>query len=151
MTDIAFYHLVRRGVDETLPALLEKVWDRGLRAVVLAGSPERVEALDSLLWTYRRESFLPHGARRDGHLAEQPIYLADAEENPNGAGVLVTLDGASPEFVAGFSRCLDLFDGNDPAALAAARQRWKAAKAAGHKLTYWQQSESGQWEEKSAG
>lgn len=151
MTDIAFYHLVRRGVDETLPALLEKIQDRGLRAVVLAGSPERVEALDSLLWTYRGDSFLPHGARRDGYAAEQPIYLTETEENPNDAGVLVVLDGASPEFVASFSRCLDLFDGNDPAALAGARMRWKAAKAAGHELTYWQQGEGGQWRQKNGG
>jgi DNA polymerase-3 subunit chi len=149
MTDIAFYHLARRGVDQTLPALLEKIQGRGLRAVVLAGSWERVEALDSLLWTYRRESFLPHGAKREGHAAEQPIYLTDTEENPNGASVLVMLDGASPEFMANFSRCLDLFDGNDPAALANARMRWKAAKAAGHELTYWQQGENGQWQQKN--
>jgi DNA polymerase III subunit chi len=42
---------------------------------------------------------------------------------------------------------LDLFDGNDEAALAAARRRWAAAKAAGHALSYWQQGARG-WEKK---
>jgi len=43
---------------------------------------------------------------------------------------------------------LDLFDGGDDAALAAARARWKAAKAAGHELAYWQQGARG-WEKKA--
>jgi DNA polymerase-3 subunit chi len=48
--------------------------------------------------------------------------------------------------LADFDRCLDLFDGNSPEATAAARQRWAAAKSAGHELHYWQQTEAG-WRE----
>ena len=44
---------------------------------------------------------------------------------------------------ASIDRVFDLFDGNDEAAVAAARGRWKAAKAAGHSLTYWQQGARG--------
>ncbi|MCW5730498.1 MAG: DNA polymerase III subunit chi [Alphaproteobacteria bacterium] len=150
MTDIAFYHLQRQRLEEALPLLLEKAYEAGLRVVVLAGSPERVEALDQHLWTYRRESFLPHGTKRTGNAAEQPIFLTPEEANPNGASLLCLVDGeASPDFIAGFTRCLDLFDGNDEAALVAARARWSAAKAAGHRLTYWQQGEQGGWQKKA--
>ena len=149
MTEIAFYHLQQKRLEEALPQLLEKALERGLRAVVLAESAERVGALDNLLWTYRRDGFLPHGARADGRAAAQPVYLTETEENPNGAALLVAVDGARLEFVAGFQRCLDLFDGNDELAVAAARERWKAAKAAGHRLTYWQQTERGGWENKA--
>ena len=58
-----------------LPSLVEKTLERGWRAVVQAGSEERVEALDTLLWTYREESFLPHGTKRDGNAASQPVFL----------------------------------------------------------------------------
>ena len=47
-----------------------------------------------------------------------------------------------------FTRCADLFDGTDPAAVERARERWRRAAAAGHTLTYWQQSEAG-WEKKA--
>ncbi len=41
-----------------------------------------------------------------------------------------------------------MFDGNDEAAVEQARQRWRDARAAGHALTYWQQTASG-WERKA--
>ncbi len=47
--------------------------------------------------------------------------------------------------LSSFARCADLFDGDDPAAVAAARLRWRRAREAGHELTYWQQTASG-WE-----
>jgi DNA polymerase-3 subunit chi len=151
MTEIAFYHLQGKRLEEALPQLLEKALERGFRAVVLAESEERVVALNTLLWTYKREGFLPHGAKADGRPEAQPVYLCDAEENPNGAALLVAVSGARLEYVARFQRCLDLFDGNDELAVAAARERWKAAKADGHQLTYWQQTERGGWEKKAEG
>jgi len=150
MTRIGFYHLTRWPLEQALPRLLEKVLASGLRAVVLAGSPERVQALSDRLWTYQPDSWLPHGCARDGEAALQPIWLTADDENPNGATVLVACDGAVPRAVEEFDRCLDLFDGTDEQAVVAARQRWKQWKEAGHVLTYYQQSESGGWIEKAS-
>ena len=149
MTQIGFYHLLRLPLDQALPKLLEKAVQAGLRVVVMAGSPERVEHLNAILWTYAEESWLPHGSARDGAAADQPIWLAEQDENPNAATVLVLCDGARPAVMAGWDRCLDLFDGNDETAVAAARGRWKLWKAEGHELVYYQQNLNGGWEEKS--
>ena len=149
MTDIGFYHLQRWPLDRALPKLLEKVLERGLRAVVVAGSEERVEALNTALWTYEQESFLPHGSARDGNAEAQPIWLTVEDENPNGATVLVLTDGADSAQLGRFERCVLMFDGTDEEALAAARRRWQLYKAAGHKLTYNQQTEQGGWEKKA--
>ena len=149
MTDVGFYHLQRSPLEQALPKLLEKVLGAGLRAVLKAGSEDRVEALNSLLWTYDQRGFLPHGSRKDGHADQQPVWLTELEENPNGATVLILTDGASSEAVDDYERCLDMFDGNDPEAVQAARQRWKAYRAAGHAVTYWQQTERGGWEKKA--
>jgi DNA polymerase-3 subunit chi len=149
MTEIGFYHLQRMPLDRALPKLLEKVLERGLRAVVVAGSEERVEALNTALWTYEQESFLPHGSARDGNAEAQPIWLTVEDENPNGATVLVLTDGADSAQLDRFERCVLMFDGTDEEALAAARRRWQTYKSAGHKLTYNQQTEQGGWEKKA--
>ncbi|HYH20071.1 MAG TPA: DNA polymerase III subunit chi [Azospirillum sp.] len=149
MTEARFYHLQRRTLEQALPKILEKVLERGWRAVVLAGSRERVDSLNQHLWTYDPASFLPHGAKRDGFAADQPIWLTDEDEAPNGATVLVTVDGAESARTAGFELVCDLFDGNDHFAVQAARERWKRCKAAGFALTYWQENERGAWEKKA--
>jgi DNA polymerase-3 subunit chi len=148
MAEIGFYHLLSTPLERALPRLLERARSQDLRIVVRAGSPERVEHLNSLLWTYDEASFLAHGSQRDGSAAEQPIFLSHQEENPNGATVLFLVDGIEAADLGDFSRCLDLFDGNDPAAVEAARDRWRTAQDAGHTLTYWQQTGSG-WEKKA--
>jgi DNA polymerase-3 subunit chi len=149
MTEIRFYHLQRKPLERALPELLEKVLERGSRAVVMAGSEERVEFLAGLLWTYEDRSFLPHGSARDGQAERQPIWLTHADENPNGADILVLTDGAGSDSVGDYSMACELFDGNEPELVAAARARWTAYKTAGHALTYWQQTERGGWEKKA--
>jgi DNA polymerase-3 subunit chi len=149
MTEVLFYHLEHQPLERVLPSLVERTLERGWRAVVQAGSEERVEALDTLLWTYRDDSFLPHGTKRDGSADLQPVYLTTGEDNPNGATVRFLVDGAEAGDVTDYARVVYLFDGRDAAALESARERWKAAKAAGAQVTYWQQSPEGRWEKKA--
>jgi DNA polymerase-3 subunit chi len=149
MTDVGFYHLTATTLESALPRLLEKVLATAQRAVVMAGSPERVEALNAQLWTYNPGSFLPHGSKDDGHAADQPIWLTDQDDNPNGAQVLVLTEGVRSDKVGEFARCLDLFDGADAQAVADARSRWTEYKAKGFAVTYWQQTSSGGWEKKA--
>jgi DNA polymerase-3 subunit chi len=146
VTEIRFYHLRTMTLERALPQILEKMLARGDRVVVMAGSNERVEALNAALWTYNDRAFLPHGSSRDGFAEDQPIWLTTAEENPNGASMLVLADGTTASDIAAWGSAVEIFDGADESAVAAARERWKAYKAAGHALTYWKQSESGKWE-----
>ena len=149
MTDVAFYHLQKSPLEDVLPKLLEKTLAAGKRAVVLASSTDRIEALAQHLWTYDPDSWLPHGTAQDGAPEDQPIWLSDRDENPNGAAFLFLTDGADSARVAAYERCFDLFDGNDADAVAAARARWQARKADGHAVTYWQQTDRGGWERKA--
>ncbi len=145
MTDVNFYHLQRSSLDQALPKLLEKILQAGKRAVVLARTPERVEALNTLLWTYDPDAFLPHGTAADGNAGQQPIWLTIEDENPNAASVLVLTDGASSARVTEYERCLELIDGGDPERTQDARQRRSSYRMAGHRVTYWQQNADGAW------
>jgi DNA polymerase-3 subunit chi len=149
MVEFGFYHLTRSALEPALGRLLEKVLASGQRAAVTASSAERVEALNRALWTFGRDSFLPHGSREDGFAEDQPVFLTHEADYPNGATVLVLVDGAQVEPPEQFTRCLYLFDGNDAAAVAQARELWRQWRARGAPLTYWQQTERGGWRKAS--
>ena len=148
MSEIGFYHLTRTGSDQALPQLLGRTLAARQRAVVICGTDERLAALDTALWLTANPDWLPHGTPTTGNADLQPIWLTTHDEAPNGARFLFLVDGATSERPETFDRVFDLFDGSDEAAVAAARQRWTAAKSAGHTLTYWQQTARG-WEKKA--
>jgi DNA polymerase-3 subunit chi len=148
MTEVLFYHLTESTLEQTLPGLLERSLQRGWKAVVQAGSMERLDALDAHLWTFRDDAFLAHGRESDLHAAEQPILLTTGTGNPNGADIRFFVDGASPPEIVEYKRVIFLFDGHDAAQLEGARRHWKEARAQGHAATYWQQSAERGWEQK---
>jgi DNA polymerase-3 subunit chi len=148
-TEVLFYHLEHRPLEQVLPSLVVKTLERGWRAVIQAGSEERVDALDTQLWTFSEDSFLPHGTRKDGFAARQPVWLTTGEENPNGAAVRFLVDGADLASLEGYARIVYLFDGHNEATVGRARESWKRAKGAGCAVTYWQQSREGRWERKA--
>lgn len=149
MTEVLFYQLQNRPVEQVLPSLLEKSLERGWRVVVQATSDERVEALDAHLWTYREDSFLPHGTALEAEASAQPILLTASGDNPNAANIRFVIDGAPiPEDIEAYQRVVLIFDGDDPEAVAAARERWRDVKAADIEATYWQLDENGRWQRK---
>ena len=152
MTETLFYHLERRSLEEILPGLVEKSLSRGWRAAIKTDSSERSDALDTLLWIYDDQSFLPHAQQGDGEPADQPVLISVEEGNPNSANIVFYVGGAMPSDWSGLSdlaRVVLLFDGRDGDALAGARAAWKEAKAAGHDVTYWKETPSGKFEKQN--
>lgn len=147
--EILFYHLERQPLESALPLLVEKSLARGWRVVVRAGSAERLDAIDTALWTYREDSFLPHGRDGEADAATQPVVLTLDTANANDGHVLFLVDRAASDALAGYERIVCMFDGRDDDAVAQARAFWKQAKEDGHKLTYWQQDGGGRWQKKA--
>ncbi len=152
MTEALFYHLERRALEEVLPSLVEKSRARGWKALIRADSADRADAIDTLLWTYDDQSFLPHAQQGDGEAARQPVLITVEEGNANAAEIVFYVGGTQPADWSGLnalSRIVLLFDGRDQAALDTARAAWKEAKAAGHDVTYWKESPSGKFEKQN--
>jgi DNA polymerase-3 subunit chi len=151
MTEVLFYHLERRGLDDVLPGLVEKSRARDWRVLIRPESADRATAIDTALWTYDEQSFLPHAQAGEGDAARQPVLIAVEGDNANGANILFLVGGADPpawdgEAARGFTRIVLMFDGRDPDMLARARAAWRDARAAGHEVTYWKENASGRWE-----
>lgn len=148
MTDIRFYHLQTRSIDQALPDIVQKALSAGHRIIIRTSTAEEAERLNQHLWTFRADSFIPHGSKKDGHADRQPVWLTAENDNPNGAQVLVMTAGQDAPDIEAFTLCCDMFDGRDETQVDAARQRWKKYKDKGHALAYWQQTETG-WEKKA--
>lgn len=148
MTEVSFYQLQLQPLEVALPKLLARVLEAGLRAVIRVASKERLDSLDLALWSEDPDSFLAHGAKDTPQPENQPIYLTLEEDNPNGAGVLVLVEGRTAGDLTGYERCLYMFDGRSEDLKKEARQQWQEFKDAGHDVTYWQQTDAGGWEKK---
>jgi DNA polymerase III subunit chi len=145
LVEIGFYHLTRLTLPEALARLLDRTLKSGQRALVLCPDAARLKALDAALWACPEPAWLPHGTAADGDPDLQPVWLSTEPQPANGAQFLFLVDGADTDRKATFNRVFDLFDGNDPEKVAAARDRWRATRDAGHILTYWKQGPRG-WE-----
>jgi DNA polymerase-3 subunit chi len=142
--DWLFYHIEHTSLDAAIAPLIEKCLERKWRVLVV-GHEETLTRLDRALWTFREDSFLPHGrARTDA--ARQPVLLSTEAQPANGAKVALLLDGSDADQEL-FERCMVVFDGRDETARAKARQQYKAATDAGGGARYFQQERNGAWKE----
>jgi DNA polymerase-3 subunit chi len=145
VTEFRFHHLERRRLEQALPDLCEAALAEGVRVVVQAPNAQTRDALNDKLWTYREDSFLPHGGPGDGDPASQPVYLTESDETPNGAGLRILLNPADALRFLDAGRVIVLFDSRDEEAMAAARAAWKALRDAGAAPTYWREGDEGEW------
>lgn len=147
MTEVRFYHMETSTLESALPALLNKAVSQG-NVIVQSNTPQNVETLNTHLWTYKTDSFLPHGSAKNGNPEEQPIWLTDKKENPNNSEILILTHGATNENIKDYKLCCIMLNGNDENAVAEARTRWKEYKDKGLEITYWQQGPNG-WDKKA--
>ncbi len=149
LTEIRFYQLGQTPLAKALVGILGKALERDFHAVVLCSSSERLDDLNARLWTVEQAAFIPHGGPKDGDAEHQPVWLTtDADDNPNGAKLLVLTDGtAAPASLNHYDMCCVMIDGNDEPALKAARKQWKTFKDDDYVLSYWAQSAAGKWEQ----
>lgn len=150
MTEVLFYHLERQPLERVLPLLVEKSLERGWRAAIRTGRPERVRDLDEMLWIYSEESFLPHSNDADNDLQNEPAVVTSTDNFANAPHVVFLVDRASLlEDVSAHERVVYMFNGQDDEALAEARVAWKEVRGKGLESTYWQQDENGRWQKKA--
>ncbi|MGN6278852.1 MAG: DNA polymerase III subunit chi [Sphingomonas sp.] len=141
---VDFYHLTAAPIERVLPRVAERVLADGGRLLIVAEAA-RLAALDKLLWTWRPDSFLPHGCAGGERDAGQPILLSAEVSAPNDARNVAIADGQWREEALGFERAFHFFDEER---IVEARQAWKAlAEREGVERRYWKQSEGGGWEQ----
>lgn len=143
-----FYHLEASTLEGVLPGLLEKTLEKGWRALVKLPE-DKLDSLDSFLWTFRDDAFLPHGRDDEPQAELQPILLSAATQSAKGFDAVFLLDGAAIEDMDGVSRAMIMINGRSQDDIKRERARWKTLKDEGASLAYYQQDDRGRWEKKA--
>jgi len=134
MTRVDFYVLEAqaRGDRYTLACrLAEKAWQQGHRVYLHTRSENESRHLDKLLWTYREDSFLPHGLFGEADAASNPILVGNDPGADEEHDVLINLATEVPAFFSRFERVAETLDQN-PQIRAAGRDRYRFYRDRGY-------------------
>lgn len=140
MTRIDFYSLESGSTGDRFLLtcrLVERIRATGARILIHCPDTEQARHLDRLLWTFRDESFLPHGlvTRTDPELT--PILISADGTPETEDQVLINLDSGVPAFFGRFERLCEPVD-HDPAARLAGRERFRYYRERGYPLAHHQ-------------
>lgn len=157
MPSVRFYHLHSQSPLAALPLLAQRGLDKGHKIFIRAKDDGAAAAIDSALWDFLPQSFLPHAIAGGPYDELQPVLIGtdfDPREELGGmADMMIVMPDAAGETPLDFPPCVtlacEILDGADHAHIALSRKRWAAYKEAGYELSYWQQTGDGKWEQKA--
>lgn len=137
MTRVDFYVLEERsGGDRALLCcrLVEKVLAQGLRAYIHTPDRDEAERLNQLLWTFRQQSFIPHGLVGETEPALTRVLIGwDPAPPADQMEVLINLAPQVPPFFSRFDRVLEPLDGQ-PQVREEGRARYRFYRDRGYPL-----------------
>ncbi len=135
MTEVDFYVLADGAQKSRLRfacRLADKVFRLGQRVFIHTASAEQTRELDTLLWTFQQNSFVPHSIVQDAGDIPPPVLLGhDAE--PEASQVLINLASDVPLFFSRFERVAELVN-TDNSVRQQGRSRYSFYKERGYPL-----------------
>lgn len=140
MTRVSFYTLaddVQGDRFQVTCRLVERIYGKGLRLYVQTASEQEARHLDRLLWTFRQQSFIPHGVRGETDTELTPVLIGWNGDGPDTRPILINLAPALPSFAERYERVCEAVD-HDPAVRDAARERYRHYRRAGLALDHHQ-------------
>ena len=131
MTRIEFY--VLPGAQpaarlETACKLALKGWRHGLPVFLRCSDAEQCQALDTLLWNFRTDTFVPHNLHGEAPLA--PVVIGTDEAPAQANGLLINLAGDISAHLPQFQRVIEIID-QQPQLLAAGRENFRSYRQRG--------------------
>ncbi len=134
MTLVGFYVVQAAGEEQRLQVaarLTDKAFGRGHRVFINAANESQARQLDTLLWSFRPASFLPHALQGEEH-AEQ-IAIGWGQDPGDHNDLLINLQLDIPAFFSRFQRVAEVVT-QDEDSITALRRSWKFYKDRGYEL-----------------
>lgn len=136
MTQVDFY-VLKSNANGNRYALAcritEKAWQQGHRVLIHTQSSEDARHMDRLLWTFRDQSFVPHGLLAIAEKVLNPVLIDSAGDAGDEVDVLVNLADEVPRFFSRFERVAECVD-NDTSVRLCGRNRFRFYRDRGYPL-----------------
>lgn len=139
MTRVDFYQIDSEEAPLAFTCrLIEKIYRLGHEVHVHVADETAARNLDDLLWTYRKDRFVPHTLKSSGETA--PVVIGHDNEALDHHQVLVNLSGQVPEFFSRYERVAEVVP-LDKVSRTAARNNYRFYQERGYPLNYHQMSQ----------
>lgn len=114
----------RHNRDQYACRIIEKAYKKGRRVYLQTQSKEHATMLDTLLWTFRDQSFVPHGLV--GTMKAAPIHIGYGDIHAEHNDILINLSQtiSHADTYACFKRIIEIAD-TDPTIKQSVREHYK--------------------------
>ena len=119
MTRIDFYILENdsNGREQFACRVAEKAYRLGHGVYIHTADSQQASRLDTLLWTFKQGSFVPHGIEGESPDPDAPVLIGqnielDTSSHAKGREVLINLAQEIPLFFSAFKRVAEVVDQN---------------------------------------
>jgi DNA polymerase-3 subunit chi len=137
MTEVLFIEVTTSRLEFRACELVEEIYGRGERIQVLAPDPGQASRLDDLLWTFRPDSFVPHGLlESNGGDPGMPVVISTREHTVAGFRYLLMLEFSSPQFLRSFTQAIHLVVVDHRERRDASRKYWLQLRDLGFALRH---------------
>ena len=137
MTEITFVEVNASRIELRACEIAGENHARGRRVQILAVDQEQAERLDDLLWTFKPESFIPHGLWVGSpDEPEQPVVITTKRDAVEGMDCLLMMGYSEVDLVSRFSHAVHLVVPDNQERLESSRRYWTLLKDAGFSLTH---------------
>ena len=109
--------------------LADKVLRLGHRIYLHTSDEAAARELDTLLWAFRPQSFIPHAILKES--AREPVAIGWGDDTGEHHDLMINLDLCVPAFVGRFERVAEIVV-QDPAIRDPLRESWKRYKHYGY-------------------
>ncbi len=137
MTRVSFY-ILKGSVEHDRQVfacrLIEKAYKQGHHIYIHTDSAEKTEQMNQALWSFRRDSFVPHQLIDQTNSEQCPILIGHDSKPPRLMDLLINLGNEHPLFFSQFERVAE-FINDDEQIKMIGRERYRFYQQRGYELT----------------
>ena len=136
MTRISFYVLKGQQEHERQVfacRLAEKAYKLGNHVYIHTKDAQQSEQMDTALWAFRADSFVPHQLNSEADTDACPVLIGHEGNPPRLMDLLINLNDEQPLFFSQFERMAELIN-DDDTIKTSGRERYQFYKQRGYEL-----------------